>query len=80
MTELQKEFLGAMKGYGLSMNTLLVVGKLIRAEKDIREMCGRIIEAVDAGKEVTDGLVGQILYDMMMEAAPEVTDEEPDEE
>ena len=80
MTELQKEFLGAMKGYGLSMNTLLVVGKLIRAEKDIREMCGRIIEAVDAGKEVTDGLIGQILYDMMVEANLGTIGAEPDEE
>ena len=80
MTELQKEFLKALKGSGLSMTVLMVVGTYVKSKKDIKEMSGRILEAVDAGKEVTDGLIGQILYDMMVEANLGTIGAEPDEE
>ena len=80
MIELQKEFLKALKGYGLSMTVLMVVGTYVKSKKDIKEMSGRILEAVDAGKEVTDGLIGQILYDMMVEANLGTIGAEPDEE
>ena len=80
MTELQKEFLKALKGYGLSMTVLMVVGTYVKSKKDIKEMSGRILEAVDAGKEVTDGLIGQILYDMMVEENLGTIGAEPDEE
>ena len=80
MTELQKEVVKALKGYGLSMTVLMVVGTYVKSKKDIKEMSGRILEAVDAGKEVTDGLIGQILYDMMVEANLGTIGAEPDEE
>ena len=80
MTEMQKEFLKVLEGYGLSMTVLMVVGTYVKSKKDIKEMSGRILEAVDAGKEVTDGLIGQILYDMMVEANLGTIGAEPDEE
>lgn len=62
------------------MTVLMVVGTYVKSKKDIKEMSGRILEAVDAGKEVTDGLIGQILYDMMVEANLGTIGAEPDEE
>ena len=62
------------------MTVLMVVGTYVKSKKDIKEMSGRILEAVDAGKEVTDGLIGQILYDMMVDANLGTIGAEPDEE
>ena len=69
MTERQKEFLRALINCGISMNTLIAVGSLITTEPLMMEMSRRILEAEKAGKEVSDGLVGQILVDMMKEAS-----------
>lgn len=71
MTERQKEFLRALIECGLSMNTLIAVGTLITTEPLMMEMSRRILEAEENGQEVTDGLVGQILVDMMKEATGE---------
>ena len=68
MTEQQKEFLRALIDCGVSMNTLIAVGSLITTDPLMREMSRRILEAENAGKKVTDGMVGQILTDMMAEA------------
>jgi len=71
MTERQKEFLRALIDCGISMNTLVAVGSLITTEPLMAEMSRRILEAEESGQEVTDGLVGQILTDMMAEATQE---------
>ena len=71
MTEQQKEFLRALIDCGISMNTLVAVGSLITTEPLMMEMSRRILEAEESGQEVTDGLVGQILTDMMAEATQE---------
>ena len=71
MTEQQKEFLRALIDCGISMNTLVAVGSLITTEPLMAEMSRRILEAEESGQEVTDGLVGQILTDMMAEATQE---------
>ena len=69
MTKNQENFLQALQNLGLSMPTLMAVGALIQADKDIHEMSGRILELLDSGQKVTNGAVGQILIDMMKEAS-----------
>lgn len=71
LPERQKEFLKALANCGISMNTLIAVGSLIMTEPLMEEMSGRILKAEENGRTVTDGLVGQILVDMMTEAVPE---------
>lgn len=74
LTEQQKAFLKALASCGISMNMLIAVGAVITTEPFMAEMSGRILKAEENGQTVTDGLVGQILTDMMMEAT---TDEIP---
>ncbi len=69
MTKNQENFLHALQNLGLSMPTLMAVGALIQADKDIHEMSGRILELLDSGQKVTNGAVGQILFVMMKEAS-----------
>lgn len=71
MTERQKEFLRALADCGISINTLIVVGSLITTEPLMAEMCKRILKAEESGQKVSDGLVGQVLIDMMNEAMTE---------
>ncbi len=68
MTEQQKEFLRALIDCGISMNALVAVGSLITTERLMMEMSRRILKAKENGQKVDDGLVGQILTDMMTEA------------
>ena len=68
MTEQQKEFLRALIDCGISMNTLVAVGSIITTEPLMAEMSRRILKSEESGQEVTDGLVGKILADMMTEA------------
>ena len=69
MDERQKEFLRALIDCGISMNTLLAVGMIIKTEPAMKLMAGRILAAEDRGEKITDGLVGQILVDIMMMAS-----------
>lgn len=65
MNERQKEFLRALIDCGISMNTLVVVGTLIKTETSMNMMTRMILEAENRGEKITDGLVGQILVDIM---------------
>ncbi len=71
ITERQKEFLRALRACGLSMNTLIAVGIVIRTEPSMLLMAKRILDAEDRGEKITDGLVGQILVDIMKMASEE---------
>ena len=71
MDERQKEFLQALVDCGLSMGTLLAVGTVVQTEESRMLMTKRILEAEDNGSEITDGLVLQILTDLMKEATAE---------
>lgn len=71
ITERQKEFLRALRACGLSMNTLIAVGTVIRTEPSMLLMAKRILDAEDRGEKITDGLVGQILVDIMKMASEE---------
>ena len=67
LTEHQKEFLSTLVDCGVSMNALIAVGVVINTDDKIHEMSSRLLSAADSGKEITDGLLGQILTDMMTE-------------
>ena len=71
MIEQQKAFLKKLIHRGISMNALIAVGTLITTEPLIKEMTRRILEAEKNGQKVDDGLVGQLLVDMMKDAVPE---------
>jgi len=67
LTERQKEFLAILTDCGISMNALIAVGIVIRTDRQITEMRRRIAAEIDNGRKLTDGLVGQIMTDMMTE-------------
>ena len=69
ITERQKQFLRALIACGLSMNTLIAVGTVIRTEPSMLLMAKRILDAEVRGEEITDGLVGQVLVDIMKMAS-----------
>ena len=50
------------------MGALIAVGTVIKTEAAARLMTKRILEAEDNGAKITDGLVLQILTDLMKEA------------
>ena len=68
MDERQKEFLQALVDCGLSMETLLAVGTVIKTEASRMLITERILAAEDNGLKITDELVLQILADLMKEA------------
>lgn len=67
VTDRQKELLTALVRCGISMNALIAVGVVIHTDAQIAEMSRRITAEVDNGKKLTDGVVGQIMTDMMTE-------------
>ena len=69
MEETQKEFLKALSGYGISFNALMAVGSVIQTEEAVSLMAGRIVDQVDNGAELNDGLVLRILVELMKEAS-----------
>ena len=71
MEERQKEFLRALIDCGLSMETLLAVGSIIKTEASMMLMAEKILVAEERGEEITDGLVLQILVDLMKMATEE---------
>ena len=71
MDERQAEFLRALIECGLSMETLLAVGSIINTEASMMLMTEKILLAEENGEEVTDGLVLQILVNLMKMATEE---------
>ena len=71
MNERQEEFLRALIECGLSMETLLAVGTIINTEASMMLMAEKILRAEENGEAITDGLVLQILVDMMKMATAE---------
>ncbi len=71
ITERQKQFLRALIACGISMNTAIAVGTVIRTEPAMLLMAKMILDSEGRGEEITDGLVGQILVDIMKMASEE---------
>ncbi len=69
--ERQKQFLRALIACGISTNMLIAVGIVIRTEPAMLLMAKMILDAEARGEEITDGLVGQILVDIMKMASEE---------
>lgn len=68
MTGIQREFLSALADCGISFGSLLAVGSIIQTKSSVKLMTKRILEAYDTGAEITDGLILQILTNLMKEA------------
>ena len=68
MDSVQEHFLSALADCGISMGALIAVGTVIKTEAAARLMTKRVLEAEDNGAKITDGLVLQILTDLMKEA------------
>lgn len=67
LTDRQKEFLKVLIDCNVSKNALIAVGVVIHTDGQIAEMSRRIKTVLDNGQKITDGLVGQIMTDMMTE-------------
>ena len=67
MNEWQKELVTLLARHGISENALISISILITTKEQVSTMNNRLLTAVENGKTLTDGLVGQILTDMMTE-------------